>query len=203
MGIALCESLAQYSPIEAVTNFLGDGNDGDKTPLEGAWKSLFATAGDANFSKNSRRGAARAQNVVDGKKGTITNVIDFETREDGTEPLLKQIKVVIGAMAAGPKRVALKFRYAKAVLTKFLFWKVRWSLYIPLPNLFASRWEAVASKIFRFFGLKKEGTKKNFPDAYLDVLYLDEDLRIHRTGQDNLFVQAREDWEAAKSLLVM
>jgi hypothetical protein len=159
---------------------------------------LFTTAADANFSKNSTRGAAKAQNIVNATKGTITNVIDFYTKADGTEPVLKQLNVVIGAIAVSPKRVELQFRYVKAILTKFFFFKLRWPLYIPVPGPFITRCIVFISRILKF------GRKGGFkvPKAYFDVLYLDEDLRVHRTGEDNLFVQARDSWESAKPLLL-
>lgn len=193
--MSICDQLASVSPLNEPTQFLGDKLNGTLAPLNGAWKLLFTTAADASFSKNSTRGDAKAQNVVDASKGRITNVIDFATKEDGTEPVLKQLNVVIQAVAAGPRRVELTFRYAKAVLTKFFFIPVRWSLYIPVPAAFITRCIVLFSRIF-----KRQGVKKP-PQAYFDVLYLDDDLRIHKTGEDNLFVQARENWEAARKYL--
>eukprot|EP00529_Nitzschia_sp_RCC80_P029130 CAMPEP_0113467850 /NCGR_PEP_ID=MMETSP0014_2-20120614/15035_1 /TAXON_ID=2857 /ORGANISM="Nitzschia sp." /LENGTH=328 /DNA_ID=CAMNT_0000360187 /DNA_START=21 /DNA_END=1004 /DNA_ORIENTATION=- /assembly_acc=CAM_ASM_000159 len=176
------------------TRFLGDKDNGDKSPLNGPSKLLFTTAADANFSKKSARGGAKAQNVVDASKGTITNVIDFESKEDGTEPLLKQLNVVIKAKAESDRRVSLQFKYAKAILTRFFFLKVKWSLFIPVPGPFITRIIVFLSRIFRF---GKKGAKE-VPKAFFDILYLDEDLRIHRTGEDNIFVQGRETWTLAK-----
>ena len=193
--VQVCDRLVEYCPILIPTEFLGDATQGDKAPLNGSWKSLFTTAADANFSKNSTRGAARVQNIVDGKKGTITNVIDFEPKPDGTEPVLKQLNVIIKAIPVSAKRVELQFRYAKAVLTRFLFWKVQWSLYIPVPGPFITRCLVFFSRIFRF------GKVKKVPKGYFDLLYLDDELRVHRTGEDNLFVQSRDTWTAAKELL--
>ena len=34
-------------------------------------------------------------------------------------------------------------------------------------------------------------SRKEVPRAYFGVLYLDETLRVHRTGQGNLFIQQR------------
>ena len=124
-------------------------------------------------------------------------MIDFETKPDGTEPVLKQLNVVIRAIAASPQRVELQFLYAKAILTKFFFWKLRWSLYIPVPGPFITRCIVFLSRILKF---GRKGSKK-VPKGYFDVLYLDDDLRIHRTGEDNLFVQARESWTSAAPLL--
>lgn len=195
---AICQSLSELSSIDEPTRFLGDKENGENAPLNGPWKSLFSTAADANFSSNSKRGDAKAQNIVDASKGTITNVIDFSNKEDGTEPLLKQLNVVIKATAVNAKRVELQFKYAKAILTKFFFFRVRWPLYIPVPGPFITRIIVFFSRLFRF---GKGGVKK-VPKAYFDVLYLDQDLRVHKTGEDNLFVQAKESWEDAKPLLI-
>jgi hypothetical protein len=195
--ISICEQLSEVSPISDPTRFLGDSVHGQEAPLNGPWKSLFTTAADANFSKKSKRGGAKAQNIVDAAKGTITNVIDFYTKDDGTEPLLKQLNVVIKATAASSKRVELQFKYAKAILTKLFFFKLRWTLYIPVPGPFITRCIVFLSRIVKF---GKGGVKK-VPKGYFDVLYLDDDLRVHRTGEDNIFVQGRDTWGAAKKLL--
>ena len=195
--LRVCDNLAKLSPIEEPTLYLGNKVNGTKAPLHGPWKLLFSTAADASFSKNSTRGDARAQNVVDGARGSITNVIDFASKPDGIEPVLKQLQVVIKATAVSKTRVELNFRYAKAVLTRFFFLPIRWTLFIPVPAAFITRCIVFLSRIFKF----GRGRVKKLPKAYFDVLYLDDDLRIHRTGEDNLFVQARETWEAAQPLL--
>jgi hypothetical protein len=187
--------MSAYNPIEAPTRYLGNKNRGAECPLQGAWKLLFTTAADASFSKNSTRGDATAQNIVDASRGRITNVIDFKKRADGSDPILKQLNVVIKATAESDARVALKFRYAKAVLTKFFFLPVRWSLYIPVPAPFITRLIVFFYRIFR------RKLAKAPPKAYFDVVYLDEDLRIHKTGEDNLFVQVRPEWSNASSLI--
>mmetsp|Transcript_13640 Transcript_13640/g.27795 ORF Transcript_13640/g.27795 Transcript_13640/m.27795 type:complete len:326 (-) Transcript_13640:93-1070(-) len=196
MGVA--SQLAECNPTNEPTIYFGDKTNGGNSPLDGTWRLLFTTAADATFSKSSKRGAATAKNVVDASKGRITNVIDFATLEDGTEPLLKQLNVVIGAKSAGKSRVELQFKYAKAVLTKFFFWKRQWSVYIPVPAPFITRSIVFFSRILKF---GRQGEVKVPPKAYFDVLYLDEDLRIHKTGEDNLFVQASPAWEEAQPFL--
>ena len=185
------EELAKHNPTEEPTLYLGDKEKGSKSPLDGEWKLLFTTAADATFSKNSTRGDATAKNVVDASRGRITNIIDFASK-NGTEPVLLQLNVVIGAKAAGPSRVDLRFRYAKAVLTRFPY-----RIYIPVPAPFITRFIVFFSRIFRF---GKKG-KKAVPKAFFDVLYLDDQLRIHNTGEDNLFVQAKDSWDEAQSLV--
>lgn len=195
--IEICEKLSNYTPIPDPTRFVGDKNHGKEAPLNGPWKSLFTTAADANFSSKSKRGAAKVQNIVNGEKGTIANVIDFTPKDDGTDPVFKQLNVVIKAIAVSPKRIELQFKYAKVVLTKFLWFKFRWALYIPVPGPFITRCIVFLSRIVKF---GKKGSK-SVPKGYFDVLYLDNDLRVHRTGEDNIFVQARGTWDLAKPLL--
>ena len=51
--------------------------------------------------------------------------------------------------------------------------------------------------LLRALALDKDGTHGETvlpPPAYFDVLYLDANLRIHKTGQGNLFVQRRPEW---------
>jgi hypothetical protein len=198
--IAVTNELQKCSPTDNPTLYLGDKEKGNEAPLNGEWKLLFTTAADASFSKNSKRGSASVKNVVDASSGRITNVIDFQgsstASDDATsheEPLVKQLNVVIAAKPAGKSRVGLQFKYAKIVLSRFFGWKRQWNLYIPVPAPFITRLIVFFSRIFRF-GRKD---KKVPPKAYFDVLYLDDELRIQRTGEDNLFVQAKPTWEDA------
>lgn len=162
----IANGLSKNSPTEEPTLYLGDKEKGNQSPLNGEWKLLFTTAADATFSKNSTRGDATAKNVVDAARGRITNVIDFASSKDGSEqPLLKQLNVVISALPMGKSRVELRFRYAKAVLTKFLWWKRQWNLYIPVPAPFITRLIVLFSRIFRF-GRKQS---KKVPRAYFDI----------------------------------
>uniref|UniRef100_A0A7S4T083 Plastid lipid-associated protein/fibrillin conserved domain-containing protein n=1 Tax=Ditylum brightwellii TaxID=49249 RepID=A0A7S4T083_9STRA len=190
--VEIANQLAAISPTEEPTQYLGDKVNGDKAPLDGPWKLLFTTAADASFSKNSTRGMARVQNVVNAKKGRITNVIDFEPKADGSLPPLKQLNVVIKAKAEDKKRVGLVFKYAKAVLNKRIFGR-HIALYIPVPAPFITRLIVLLSRIFKF----GRGGQKKVPKASFDVVYLDEFLRIHRTMDNNLFVQGKEKWAAA------
>jgi hypothetical protein len=179
------------------TLYLGDKIQGQMAPLNGEWKLLFTTAADATFSKNSTRGYATVKNVVDATRGRITNVIDFTNNDEKKPPLLKQLNVIIAATAINKNRVELRFRYAKAVLTRIFGLKCQWNLYIPVPSPFITRIIVLLSRLIKF----GQGTKKTVPRAYFDVVYLDDQLRIHRTGEDNLFVQAKDTWLEARPLL--
>lgn len=126
--------------------------------------------------------------------------------DDGTFPALKQLNVVIKATRDGvvKNRVNLEFRYVKAILTKFFGIKIPFGktlpLYIPVPAAFITRMIVFISRVVKF--LKRGNSEvKVPPKAYFDVLYLDEELRVHKTGEDNLFVQAKDTWVDAKPFI--
>jgi hypothetical protein len=202
--MAICEQLQQVSPTDIPTQYLGDKQMGDQAPLNGTWKLLFSNAADAVFSKDSKRGAAKIQNIVSAKRGKITNVIDFQTLPNGMEPVLKQLNVIIKATALNAQRVQLDFQYAKVVLTKFFFVPLfgrTVTLYIPVPATFVTACIEFFKRIGQWLGRKPKGEKRT-ARGYFDVLFLDDQLRVHKTGQGNLFVQANEDnWPDAAQLI--
>lgn len=195
--VDLCNQIAAYNPTSEPTKFLGDKKVGNLAPLQGAWRSLFTTAADADFTPKGKERTPKVQNVVNAKKGTITNVVDFPSKEDGSDPVLKSLNVIIKATPTSSDRVELQFKYAKATLTKLLWFKFRWTLFIPVPPPFLVRALVFVSRLVKF---GRKGTKR-VPKGYFDILYLDRDLRVHKTGEDNYFVQSRELWDPAHALL--
>jgi len=199
---AICDELAQVSPVEEATMYLGDRVNGALCPLNGEWRQLFTNSADGVFTKNSTRGAATARVIINGTM--VNNVIDFMAKDDGTEPALKQLVVKVKAFkdkknqnSNMPNRVNLQFRYVKAVLSRKLFGR-NLALYIPVPGPFLTRIIVTFANLLRIFSKKP---KQEIPKAYFDVLYLDKNLRIQKTAQGNLFVQAKEDWSEAMPLL--
>ena len=203
--VHLCQELATYNPTTNATQYFGDAVQGAQlSPLHGTWKLLFSTAADATFTKNSKRGDAQAQNIVNAATGRITNVIQFLPNNNNQKPpALRELNVVIAAKRLQDNRIGLTFKYAKAIFNRFLFWNIKWKLYIPVPAPFLTRWIVWLGRIVRFFSLsgrRKHVVIKRPPQAYFDILYLDHQLRIQKTGEDNIFVQARPDWKAAQGL---
>jgi len=146
---------------------------------------MFTTAADATFDANTTRGDARVSNTVDAAAGRVWNCIDFLPGQDGSSPVLEQLRVKLSAKAVSRTRVELVFRLVKARVTKFFFLPLfgrRLTLTLPVPGPFLTR-------ILFFFRRNKKP-----PAAYFDVLYLDEDLRVHQTGQGSFFVQRRPSW---------
>jgi len=182
-------------------------------PLDGAWNLLFSTAADASFSRDSKRGDATAGNIVDARAGKMTNVIKFapvtttetvtddETGESVEVTTVKpkavdELRVKLTCSAEGPNRVNLVFKYVAVKFTRFFFLPVRWTLYIPVPAPTINKIVIGLSNLKRRL-LRKKTEKREIPKAFFDVLFLDRDLRIHKTGEDNIFIQARPEWKTA------
>ena len=144
------------------------------SPLDGAWNNLWTTAADATFDEKTERGAARVSNVVEARRGKITNIIAFESPASTVETL----KVRLSARPVGGARLELAFRYVKVTFRKRLLGLFK-SIFIPVPAAFITR------VLFLFRPAKKP------PVPFFDLLYLDADLRVQRTGEGNVFVQRR------------
>ena len=162
-------------------------------------------------------------NVIDAKKGGVTNVIDFLPAANATKPpVLEQFRVSLTATALSPSSLSLVFRCVRIRLTR---------LPLPLLSLAAAAvGAALAPGVLRKvatlfgglvatalaaelpalplpFGLRATLTlpvpgpfltrilfafrKKEPPKAIVDFLFLDDELRVQRTNQGNIFVQRR------------
>lgn len=154
---------------------------GANSPLNGTWRLLFTTAADATFSQNTSRGDAKVSNVVDAAQGTVTNCIDFVPKAGQTDLPVEWLRVSLSAVAETESRLALTFRYVRARISRFfglpLFGR-KITLTFPVPGPFITR-------IITLF------TGKKPPKPYFDVLFLDESLRVHRTGEGNIFIQEK------------
>eukprot|EP00546_Thalassionema_frauenfeldii_P012920 CAMPEP_0178917496 /NCGR_PEP_ID=MMETSP0786-20121207/13279_1 /TAXON_ID=186022 /ORGANISM="Thalassionema frauenfeldii, Strain CCMP 1798" /LENGTH=258 /DNA_ID=CAMNT_0020591053 /DNA_START=218 /DNA_END=994 /DNA_ORIENTATION=- len=185
------DELSKVNPTKVAT--AGFGNPQLKAPLDGPWNLLFSTAADASFSKDSKRGDAKAMNIVDAGRERITNVIKFALGEDGKPKAVEELRVKLAATAEGPNRVNLIFKYVAVKCTKLFFFPLRWTLYIPVPAPFIGK-IVVAIRNVKNHLLRRKAEKFKLPKAFFDVLYLDESLRVHKTGEDNLFIQSRPDF---------
>ena len=195
------EELAKINPTAEATKGMGDKKYEGISPLEGVWSLLFSTAADASFSRDSKRGDATAGNIVDAKNGRMTNVIKFAPAvdEEGNEKqkAVGELRVKLAVNAEGPNRVNLVFKYVAVKFTKFFFLPLRWTLYIPVPGQTIGKLVIGLSNLKRRLLRKTNEPKRELPKAFFDVLFLDKDLRVHKTGEDNLFIQARPEWKAA------
>jgi len=212
------DALAPLNPTQDATALFGTA-EGANCPLHGSWTNVFTTAADATFSPNSTRGDANVFNTVDAVRGRLWNVIDFKG-SPGKPPVLEQFRVRLSAKAVSPMRIELIFRFVNARLSqlkvplllalapvlplllgleaprlaKALLCVASLAVSVPVPLLgrrvtltLPVPGPALTSVLFAF-------RKKKPPQAYFEVIYLDNELRVHRTGQGNLFVQTRPPW---------
>lgn len=179
--MALADELASANPNPSALEKFGTAAGGDG-PLNGTWQLLFTTAADATFSRNTTRGEAKVSNIVDAAAGTVTNCISFLPGAGGEEPAAEWLRVRLTAQPENPLRLALTFRYVQARIRRFFGIPLggrRLTLTLPVPG-------PLLTRILSFF------TRRPPPRPYFDILYLDDNLRVHRTGEGNLFVQQRE-----------
>ena len=152
------------------------------SPLDGTWKLRFTTASDATF-KPGKRGPATTLQIVNATTGIISNVIDFNENKGK----LKGFQVIIEAIPIAPpnptNRINLIFKRINVD---------RKSRFLPKIAITLAPLRLLGSVITKFRRNKRE-------PPYLEVMYLDEDCRIHKTGDGNYFVQTRlyEAWDPA------
>jgi hypothetical protein len=174
--IALAEQLSQLNPTPIPT--LGFKNYGGapstESKLAGRWKLRFTTAADASFSESKERGAITTSQVIDAEKGTLTNVIDFEKGS------LTGFRVVVQGEPSSETMIDLFFK-SVTILRKSNF-----------PRLFGQFKIWLPSRLIRWLASKRShGGDRDHSGPYLELRYLDENLRMHTTDQGNWFIQSR------------
>ena len=145
--------------------------------LGGTWKLRFTTATDATF-KPGKRGPATTLQFVNATMGTFTNIIEF--RENPGK--VKGFQVVVEGNPVSDTKMNLTFR--RVIIDR----RSRVGLnriVIPLPNF----------KFLQRFSRKKkenvENDSKRRSGPCFNMLYLDDEMRVHKTGDGNYFVQTR------------
>lgn len=175
--IEIAEQLSLLNPTPIPT--LGFKSYGGAPPTEsklaGTWKLRFTTAADASFPESEKRGIATTSQVVDAQEGTLTNIVDFER---GT---LKGFRVIVAGDPFSATDIGLSFRAVK-ILRESRF-----------PRLFGQFTVRLPTRLIRWLASRnKSGEEKN-KGPYLQLRYLDEDLRMHITDSGNWFIQTRLD----------
>ena len=157
--------------------------------LGGTWKLRFTTATDATF-KPGKRGPATTLQYVNTTIGTFTNIVEF--RENTGK--VKGFQVVVEGEPVDDKRINLTFR--KVIIDRRSRVGLN-KIVIPIPNL------NFISKLFKGKGNVGEGVtamKSKREGPHFNMLYLDDEMRIHKTGDGNFFVQTRlyDAWDPMK-----
>lgn len=180
------EEIAKMNPTpEPLKNWVGYKDGGldryKHSELDGMWKLRFTTATDATF-KPGKRGKATTMQYINGTEGTFTNVIDFKENKGK----VIGFRVVVEGKPINGTAVDLNFK--KVIIERrskvpFLFGKIT----IPLPSL----------SILQKLGGSKDKNGNKSRGAFFNIVYLDDEMRIHITGDGNYFVQTRlyEAWD--------
>ena len=187
--LALVDELAPLSPTRAPTRNLGVSAD---CPLAGPWRLAWTNARDAEAparTENRLRafddGDALAEGValetgqtIDAAAGLCRNFI----RATGANAPFDELEIDIALSALGDRRVRLDFLRGRARNAR-----------APLPFLRDVRFGFPPASFGDLVARLRGRDPSTEPPAFFDVLYLDDALRCHRTGEGKVFVQARPD----------
>lgn len=175
--IALAEELSKLNPSSTPTFGWKGYADGDPSDckLGGKWKLRFTTAADATFQENPRHGKITTSQDVDPVAGTLTNIVDFERGK------VEGFRVIVSGEAVSADEIDLSFRRV-VIRRKSRFPRLFGKVSIPIPT-------RLLKSVNRYLSGGKSGTR----GPYFQLKYLDDDLRMHKTGEGNWFIQSRLD----------
>lgn len=165
--IDAAEKLAKFNPTTDIIKDFGK--------LEGDWKLDFTTAPVSEVPDEEGTGFKTFQSI-DAEAGIIYNVIDRGLPEKG-------LRIGVGAEPTRKGRVALDFRTIEAFNDRF---PRKVTLRFPPRELIKAISKAGAALSGKNFD------EREFKEiAHFDVLFLDQELRVQRNSEGNLFVNSR------------
>jgi len=172
--IALAEKLSELNPSAVPTlGWKGYAGDPSNCKLGGRWKLRFTTAADATFTESPKRGTVSTSQEVDPAAGTLTNVVDFERGK------LKGFRVIVAGEAVSDNEIDLTFRKVE-IYRESRFPRAFGKITFPIP-----------ARLLRAVNRYLSGGKSSSRGPYFQLKYLDDDLRMHKTGEGNWFIQSR------------
>jgi len=192
--LSLVDQLSQLNPTAIPTNGLMGYNDAapSKAPLNGAWKLLYTNAKDAEApartekNSNQKFGDEVAQGVqvktgqtIDAASGECINFIKLSGDEEKRP--FDQLEITIQMTPISDSRVRLDFMSGRALNDK-----------APLPFLKDFKFNFPPKGLNDLLAILKGRDPKVEPQTYFDILYIDNEVRAHRTGEGKLFVQRRD-----------
>lgn len=188
--MSLVDELAAFNPTDFATYGLGGfgGGSGEAAPLNGEWRLLYTNAQDAEAPARTEKqtgGDAVAEGVqvttgqrIDAAKGECVNFIKLSG--DSPKRPFDELEITIKMTALTPTRVRLDFQRGRAQNERAPFEFLKDVTFRFPPAI-------VGDVLSRFRG--KDPSIE--PSAYFDVLYIDQQIRAHRTGEGKIFVQMR------------
>mmetsp|Transcript_6943 Transcript_6943/g.10590 ORF Transcript_6943/g.10590 Transcript_6943/m.10590 type:complete len:263 (+) Transcript_6943:101-889(+) len=202
--LSLVEELSQFNPTAVPTSgLMGYGGSG-VAPLNGKWKLLYTNAQDAEApartekNKDEKFGDEVATGVkvktgqrINAENGECINYIQLsEENDDANDDVnnpkkrkrpFDELEITIQMTPLSDNRVRLDFVKGKALNEN-----------APLPFLKEFNFNfpppSFGDLLARIRGLDP----KIEPQAYFDILYIDNEIRAHRTGEGKIFVQKRD-----------
>lgn len=187
--LELVEELSALNPTEMPTRGLMGYGGAETAPLAGSWKLLFTNAKDAEAPARTEKkedekfGDTVASGVkittgqrIDASKGECVNFIFAE----GEKRPFDQLEITIKMTPLSDTRVRLDFLRGRALNDN-----------APLPFLKDFRFNFPPSFVGDALAALKGKDPTVDPPAFFDVLYIDDEIRAHKTGEGKIFVQQR------------
>lgn len=187
----LVEELSALNPNEFATFGLGGygGGPAKQAPLNGEWKLLYTNAKDAEApARTEKKNGEKEADFAEGVQITTGQRIDAAAGEcvnyiyaSGEKRPFDQLEITIKMTALAPNRVRLDFQKGRAFNEN-----------APLPFLKDFAFSFPPAFVGDALATLRGKDPKVEPPAYFDVLYIDNEVRCHRTGEGKIFVQMRK-----------
>lgn len=195
--ISLVDELSELNPTAVPTKgLLGYKSSNSaafsEPPLDGAWKLLYTNARDAEApartqaNQNEQFGDQVEEGIqvktgqrINAAMGLCVNYIQLTS--SSRRPPFDKLEITIQMTPLSDTRVRLDFQKGRALNEGVILPALKdFTFYFPPP--------AFGDILARLQG--KDPIKE--PPAYFDVLYLDDTIRVHRTGEGKIFIQQRD-----------
>jgi hypothetical protein len=199
---SLVEELSKFNPTDCPTQGLAGYNDGvgrggTLSPLDGSWRLLYTNAKDAEAPARTEKDSnekfgdtvksgieVTTGQVIDAMKGECVNYIALESTGDDDESNDKKpfdrLEITIKMTPLNDTRVRLDFLRGRALNSNAPLSFLRDFKFSFPPAVVGDILATIRGKDFRVE-----------PQAYFDILYIDDQLRAHRTGEGKIFIQER------------
>mmetsp|Transcript_28128 Transcript_28128/g.43122 ORF Transcript_28128/g.43122 Transcript_28128/m.43122 type:complete len:248 (-) Transcript_28128:176-919(-) len=195
--ISLVEKLALVNPTEFPTAGLKGYGDISSTaaPLNGEWKLLFTNPKDAEAPARTEKNNEDSSIVSDGDNKKIAEGVQIKTGQridadkgeclnfimaEGDNRPFEKLEITIQMTPLSKTRVRLDFKNGRALNER-----------APLPFLKDFQFNFPPALVGDGLARLKGKDPNVEPPAYFDVLYIDQQLRAHQTGEGKIFVQTR------------
>ena len=192
---SLVEELSNFNPTDCPTLGLagyGTASSSAAAPLDGSWRLLYTNAKDAEAPARTQKDQSNESSqfgdsvetgvevttgqTIDATKGECVNYIAL----NGENRPFDRLDITIQMTPLSDTRVRLDFLRGRALNEK-----------APLPFLKDFRFSFPPALVGDVFARIRGKDPRVEPPAYFDILYIDDKLRAHRTGEGKIFVQER------------